>query len=350
MVLITDITRGPDNGVNRSDREKNLHAVTFVQVLNAIEHAREAIVIFNAESQLIYANSAAGQLFNKSIEAMEGMSLAELYPRPPTSMFYRNYRRALEEGRPARFQEPVKIFGKWLDVIMQPVGDSVTISFYDVTPVVLNEEAHMIAFLLTEKLKDLAFIVKPEGQIFYANQEASRLLGYSPDDLMSMNFIGIDQGVDHRSIIEKWDQIRTSGSVSFETRYRTKDGGEFPVDVSVNYLKFHGSEYICIAARDITQRKVIEDELKRSNHEKELLLKEIHHRVKNNLQIISSLLSLQSMKINNKAAADTFLESQNRIRAMALIHEKLYRSIDLSYVDFKDYAQTLVRSLTGLTA
>ena len=82
-----------------------------------------------------------------------------------------------------------------------------------------------------------------------------------------------------------------------------------------------------------------------SLHEKEVLLREIHHRVKNNLQIVSSLLNLQSKFIRDETTLNAIKDSQNRIKAMALVHEKLYRSGDISHIDLAEYSRFLTDSL-----
>jgi two-component sensor histidine kinase len=99
------------------------------------------------------------------------------------------------------------------------------------------------------------------------------------------------------------------------------------------------------AQREITDRIQAEDMLRASLAEKEVLLKEIHHRVKNNLQVISSMLSLQAYALRDPAALNAFAESQDRIRSMALIHEKLYRSQDLAGIEFGGYLEDLAAYL-----
>ena len=106
-----------------------------------------------------------------------------------------------------------------------------------------------------------------------------------------------------------------------------------------------GKAFCTAFIRDINRRKDVEGRIKSSLKEKEILLKEIHHRVKNNMQIISSLISLQSDYADNEATIKMFEDSKNRIRSIALIHEKLYQSEDISLIDFSDYIKSLTRRL-----
>ena len=105
-----------------------------------------------------------------------------------------------------------------------------------------------------------------------------------------------------------------------------------------------GDSLIILAIRDISEQRRADAQIKTSLQEKEVLLKEIHHRVKNNLQIISSLLNMQADEIQDPQALRKFTDSQHRIRSMALIHEKLYQSKDLAHVDMEVYIQSLANS------
>jgi two-component system, sensor histidine kinase PdtaS len=129
-----------------------------------------------------------------------------------------------------------------------------------------------------------------------------------------------------------------------------RDGSEFPVELSISPLKTGDAVTFCGFITDITQRKQAEERIKASLHEKEVLLKEIHHRVKNNMQVICSLLNLQSGYIRDPNALALFRESENRIRSMAMIHEKLYQNESLSKVDFSEYLSSLSSLFTNYVA
>jgi two-component sensor histidine kinase len=117
------------------------------------------------------------------------------------------------------------------------------------------------------------------------------------------------------------------------------------LDINTTTIPWEDENVAVMIFRDVSDIVRAEKRLKASLKEKEVLLQEIHHRVKNNLQTIVSLLTLQSLKIEDKKALESFEESVHRIHSMALVHEKLYHSKDLSQVIFKDYVETMVKEL-----
>ena len=128
-------------------------------------------------------------------------------------------------------------------------------------------------------------------------------------------------------------------SVNFENKFICKDGRNLILKWNASPDQLTGLIY-CIA-RDITEEKEAENKLNVALREKEILLKEVHHRVKNNLQIISSLLNLQTNYIENDLTKSLYIESQNRIKSIASIHELLYQSIDIGKINFNHYLNKL---------
>jgi len=136
-------------------------------------------------------------------------------------------------------------------------------------------------------------------------------------------------------------------SAKIEYRHRTSSGDYIWIEAIGNPLyddKGRIKGFVC-GSRNIDDRKHAEEQIKTSLEEKEVLLKEIHHRVKNNMQIISSLLSLQSRYITDENYLAIFKESQNRVRSMAMIHEGLYRTHNLARINFEKYIQNLIYGL-----
>jgi PAS domain S-box-containing protein len=138
-------------------------------------------------------------------------------------------------------------------------------------------------------------------------------------------------------IIRAGQECRAEEIISDSGRVFCRDYFPLSVDGAWHY---HLWRY-----EDITDRKRNEERIRASLKEKEVLLKEIHHRVKNNLQVISSLLNLQANQIRDKETAQVFRDSQSRVRAMSLVHERLYQSSDLARIDFAGYVEDVTRHL-----
>ncbi len=131
----------------------------------------------------------------------------------------------------------------------------------------------------------------------------------------------------------------------YETKIFAKGGEERHVLVSVGTVEYQGQPAGVVSVIDISERKEAEVRMRASLAEKEVLLREIHHRVKNNLQVVSSLLFLQSQRFSDPELQTCFLESQSRICSMALAHEQLYQSKNLAEISIKSYIESLVGQL-----
>ncbi len=190
---------------------------------------------------------------------------------------------------------------------------------------------------LLDYTSDLIFITDMDGNIINVNK--SSLLKLDLDDISSI--FDLIPAEDQRNLKKI---ISTGEDATFEIPLIKSGGRQFPTEMNINIVKFNDQDYVLILARDITQRKKLEDELKSSLKEKEALLKEIHHRIKNNLQIISSLISLKSRSIPNQEHRNTLKETDDMIKSMALIHEQLYQR-DLSKIRVKEYIEKLVKNL-----
>jgi PAS domain S-box-containing protein len=140
-------------------------------------------------------------------------------------------------------------------------------------------------------------------------------------------------------------EMNQIGVWSQELEYRTLKGRTFWGNLAAKQIIVAGQAIRLVRITDVTARKAAEQQLTNSLREKELLLMEVHHRVKNNLHIISSLFDLQANQTQDQQALQVFADSQNRIQAMALIHEQLYQAREFGKVEFSDYIHRLANNL-----
>jgi two-component sensor histidine kinase/HAMP domain-containing protein len=188
---------------------------------------------------------------------------------------------------------------------------------------------------ILRSMGEMLLVTGEDDRIRTVNRTAAEQLGWSERELI---------GRDVHEIVRSADDPG-------ELRITTRNGSVLPVACTPTELndasgRPRGRVWV---AQNILHQKTIERELRRSVEEKEVLLREVHHRVKNNLQVICSLLQLQAADAAAPDIARPLADSERRVRTMALIHEQLYRSGDLAYVDFRAYVEALANNVLAST-
>lgn len=190
----------------------------------------------------------------------------------------------------------------------------------------------------------------------YVSPSVVKMLGYTPDELIELGLMKIvapdslpviHQAFENEMKIEYSGKGDPERNIVITTQQYQKNGSLIWVESTVSFIRDKTGKPINILAvsRDITERKEAETKIFNSLQEKEILLKEIHHRVKNNFQIITSLLSLQAENISDEKILDIFQDSQNRIKSMSLIHELMYSTENFIDINLKNYITRLIEFL-----
>ena len=187
--------------------------------------------------------------------------------------------------------------------------------------------------------------------VIYVNPAFEQITGYAAAEVVGgkHHFFHLLQGGEstQTELTRLQRALQEHRRCTVNLRTRRKDGSLFWNEVSISPIyddQGRLSHYVAIQ-KDISERKRNEEQIKASLQEKEILLKEVHHRVKNNLSIVASLLEFQADYLDDPKAIQGLIDSQNRIQSMALVHERLYQSEDLGKINFKDYLQSLLDQL-----
>ncbi len=187
-----------------------------------------------------------------------------------------------------------------------------------------------------------------DGKILAWNRGAERMYGFTEAEAVGMNVSRIVPEDRRQEALEIIARAKAGTPVeSLETNRVTKDGRVLDVWITVTKLVDVNGNIVAVATteRDVTEQKKMMRELEQALREKEFLIKEIHHRVKNNLLVIQSLLRLPLKHIRDEEAREYFRESSNRVKSMSMIHERLYRTHDFSSINVAEYVYSLGRML-----
>ncbi|MGE5458128.1 MAG: PAS domain S-box protein, partial [Methanococcaceae archaeon] len=342
------------NITDRKDMEDKL-TESESRFRSLIELSPDAVAI-HSEGKVVYVNQAAVRIFGfDSYEELIGQPSFN-YVHPDSHQAVRErISLMLREGGDVPFIEE-KFLNKSGQAIDVEVASVPTVyrgkpAFQVIVRDIRERKKSEAALRLSEERFRTVFENSPlgicaifESEIIMVNTACMKMFGYSAaSELNGKTFLDFIAPTE-RDLREQSRIGRLNGEVtptSFDGYGFKQDGTIFPYHAELSFLGLPEGEAIVAFLTDITEIKQKRDQIKTSLKEKETLLKEIHHRVKNNLQIISSLLSLQSEYVSDPQALELFNDSRNRVKSMAIIHERLYQSKDLSRIDFSDYINEL---------
>ena len=319
-----------------------------------LDAAPDAIVVVNEEGFMVMVNQLTENMFGYPRSELIGRKVEQLVPQHLAVMHIGHREQYFKNPKTRRMGEGRELAGMKKDgsefpieISLSPLGDKGNKLVISIIRDITSRKGMEAKFQgLLESAPDGIIVIDTSGIITIVNSETEKLFRYSKDELIGrpIEILIPDHlknvHIKYRDAYISNPHTRPMGAGKALSG-RKKDGSEFPVEISLSPLETEQGMLITSIVRDITDRRKVEEQIKENLKEKEVLLKEIHHRVKNNLQITSSLLRLQSDYIEDLHAKELFTESQNRIRSMALVHEKLYQSNDLSRIKLIDYIETL---------
>ena len=196
---------------------------------------------------------------------------------------------------------------------------------------------------------DAIISVDRQQSVILFNRGAEKMFGYTAEDVGGKSLKLLLPAGMADVLAETQTETRTAarrmGDRREVTGRRKRRKREFPAEASLSIIKFKGRTILTLIMQDVSRRLLAEERLRTTLREKEVLLEEVQHRVKNNLQVITSLLGLQARSIKDPAIRKKFEESRYRIQAMAVLHEILYESASLDEIDFADYIRRLTEHL-----
>lgn len=351
------IAFGESSKTQRQERERLLRE-SAERYRQAVEWAPNAMVMVDQDGMIEMVNAQTEQVFGyaraellgQPVEVLVPERLRGAHPGLRQEVFRNPHSRWLGAGRDLYAlrkdgsEFPVEI---GLNPIETSKGTMVLSAIVDISERKRLEERFR---RVVEWAPNAMVMVTREGMIDMVNAQTERVFGYDRAELLGQpvemlvpeRLRSRHPGMRRSFFLEPRSRPMGAGRDLFALR---KDGSEFPVEIGLNPIETDQGVMVLSAIVDISDRKHKEEHIVQALREKDILLGEIHHRVKNNMQIVHSLLELQLARTSDPVVIGMLRDSQSRIYSMALIHQTLYQSKDFARVDFDSFLKSLVSNL-----
>ena len=299
------------------------------------------------------ANPAADLILGTDNAAFKGKSITEAFPPLAATEVPARYAEVARDGGIWRTEQveyrDERIEGAYEVVAFQTVPGSMAALFSDITVRKRAEEDLRRTTLELEEYfqtaLDLFCMARVDGEFIKLNRQWEVALGHPVEELLHRNFLDFVHPDDREPTLAAVGRLEGSEEVrDFVNRYRRRDG-------SYRWIEWRAALHgglIYAAARDITERMEAEARIRALLDEKELILREVHHRVKNNMALMTSLLTLQASLAEDAAVAGALEDARGRLQSMGVLYERLYRSEDLGAMSVRDYLSQLLERIVEL--
>lgn len=328
------------------------HQKSYFQQL--FEHSPSAIVLVDENYKIVNINPSFEKIFGYTLEEAYSFSIDDLIVPENSAQEAKSLTQKSLQGEMIRVEavrkrkdgSPVEV-----SILVHPIFiDNRIVGSYGIYTDITEEKRaqEKIAFQasLLSQVHNAVASTDLDGNITFWNKYAQKLFLWEREEAYGKNileFIACSEEEKENLKNKILEAVKQNEHWEGEIPGKRKDGSLLPFYAVFSLVRAENGKpkgFVCVGV-DLSERKKVEETLRALLDEKEVLLKEIHHRVKNNMQIISSLLNLQLSNVKEPGVIAAFRESQNRIQSMALIHERLYQSKDLSRVDFSEYLRNL---------
>jgi PAS domain S-box-containing protein len=322
----------------------------------AFQQGPEPMVMLDAAGAIVLANQQVERVFGHGRDELAGRHVERLFPEREWATLRTLREQLIADPAPGRVETALQLSAQAKDGTELPVD--LGLSVVEVANGVLllgiirdlrerqrAEAAQAILAAVVDSAHDAIFSIDTDLRITTWNAGAEHLFGYRAEQVLgkpvALLWPAEDIEKESRTSRALMDEQR---SMYNETRRRHRDGRLIDISLTRSPIRTPAGKVLGLStiARDIGLRKQAELAMRASLHEKEVLLKEIHHRVKNNLQIVTSLLSLQAGGVDDPRITALMRETQHRVKSMALMHETLYRGGNLAALDLRKYVHELV--------